>query len=169
MDGLSHLSVVVADHDAWSRSYLALTLEGIGAEVREASNGMTALRLATLHSPHVVILGLALPELGGQELVHELRSQPRTRDAAVIGLGGLTDVDATLQQPYRPVDVLASVVEALEARRQALAAAAPIRSVIASPRGTWPLLEAASSRSSSSTRNAGRSAKWRLSSGIETL
>jgi len=61
-----------------------------------------------------------------------------------------------------------SVASALEARRQTVAAA-PIRSVIATPVGARPLVDGGSAWGTSRTRNAGRSGKARLSSGMETL
>src|SRR5262249_50179218 len=109
-----------------------------------------------------------LPEMSTPELVHDLRADPRTRHAAIVSVHEVAGADATLRLPCTPVEVLAKLVEALEVRRQAVAAA-PMRSVIASPSGAWPLLDAAASRSTSRTRNGGRSAKWRRSSGIETL
>jgi hypothetical protein len=115
---------------------------------------MTALRRAQAEVPHAVIVGSNLPELSPSELVLALRADARTRQVAIVGVHA--DADARLQHPYTPFDLLATVVEALESRRQVLAGA-PIVSVMSSPRST------------STTRNAGRSAKWRLSSGIETL
>jgi len=159
---------MIVDHDPWTRSHLAIALEAAGVHASTASNGMTALRQALVTLPHVVILGSQLPELSGRELMHELRADPRTEHAAVVGVHDVPAADAALELPCTALSVLAATVEALEARRQALAAA-PMRSVIASPRGTWPLVAAGSSRSTSRTRNAGRSGKWRLSSGIDTL
>jgi DNA-binding response OmpR family regulator len=168
VNGLDRLSVILVEHDPWARAHLSAALGVAGLQASLASNGMTALRQALVSLPHVVIVGGRLPELSGPELIGELRSDPRTRHAAIVGVHGVVGADATLHLQCTALEVLAAIVEALEVRRQALAAA-PMRSVSASPRGTWPLGATASSRSTSRMRNAGRSGKWRLSSGIETL
>jgi CheY-like chemotaxis protein len=140
-----------------------------GLTVTEASNGISALRLALELAPHIVVVGPELPEMSAAELADGLRSDPRTRHTAIVGVHSVVDADASLEMPCNPFDLLGTVVRALEGRRQKLAAEAPTWSVIASARGTWPLGDGVASRSSSSTRNAGRSGKWRLSNGIETL
>jgi CheY-like chemotaxis protein len=150
---VNDLSAIVVDHNPWTRLRLTDALNDAGVQVKQASNGMTALRLALANPPHVMVLG---------------RDDPRTLHVAIVGVRDAVDADASLALPCSPLEVLATVVDALEIRRQAVAGM-PIRSVMASPRGTWPLADADSARSSSRTRNGGRSAKWRLSSGIETL
>jgi CheY-like chemotaxis protein len=169
VDGLNHLSVLVVDHDPWSRLHLTTALSDLGVQVAHASNGMTALRRAQAEAPHAMIVGSSLPELSPAELVRALRSDPRTNQTAIVGVHNVVDADATLQLPCTPFDVLSTVVEALEEMRRQAAAATPIRSVSASPRGGSGLAGSTSARSNSRTRNAGRSAKWRWSSSIETL
>jgi CheY-like chemotaxis protein len=166
VNGLNHLRVIVVEHDAWTRTQLAATLRELGVQVAEASNGMTALRRAEAEPPHVAFLGPALPELSAPELAAAIRSN--SRHTAVVGLHSLVGADAGLPAEFTPLNLLATMLQALEVRRQAVVAT-PIRSVIASPRGTWPSVEGSSSRSSSRTRKGGRSGNARLSSGIETL
>jgi CheY-like chemotaxis protein len=166
VDGLNHLSVLIVDHDPWTRLHLTSALSDLGVQVAHASNGMTALRRAQAQAPHVMIVGSSLPELSAPDLVRSLRADPRTNQTAIVGVHNVVDADATLQLPCTPFDILSTVVEALEEMRRQAVATTPIRSVSASPRGSSGLTE---SSSSSRTRNPIRSAKWRLSSGIETL
>jgi CheY-like chemotaxis protein len=166
--GVERVSVLVADHDRWTRLNLSTMLDEAGLAVSEASNGVSALRVALAQTPHLVILGAELPEMDAAELVQRLRADARTRHTAIIGPRSVADTDASLELPSNALELLATVVEALDARSQAVDAA-PIRSVMASARATWPLAAGASSRATSRIRNAGRSGKWRLSSGIETL
>ena len=166
--GDERVSVLVADHNRWTRLNVAAALDAAGLSVTEASNGVSAMRTALDLALHIVIIGPELPEIGAVELAEGLRSDPRTRHIAIVGLHNEVDADAALELPCNPIDLLAAVADALETRRHVLAAA-PIRSVMASPRGTWPLVEGTSSRSTSRTRNAGRSGKVRLRSGIDTL
>jgi len=159
---------MVVDYDPWLRHALSTVLRHVGATVHEASNGASALRKATEDPPHLIVLGSQVPELSTLELIAALRSDARTHPTAIVGVSESANVDAWLDFPCGPVDVLAAVVEALEVRRQALAAT-PIRSVSASVLGTVPLVESVAARSTSRTRKAGRSGNWRLSSGSETL
>ncbi len=168
MDGLHHLGILVVAHNPWLRHALTTTLHEFGASVGEASNGASALRKAFAEPPHLLIVGSDLPELSASELIDSLRSDPRTRSTAIVGVDGVANVDASLDLPCGALEALAVVVEALEARRHALAAT-PMRSVNASALGRAPLVDAGTARSTSRTRNAGRSGKWRLSSGIDTL
>ena len=160
--------MLVVDHNPWLRHALSTALEHVGATVAEASNGASAMRKAVADPPHLVILGPELPEIGVVDVIDGMRSDPRTRHTAIIGVHGDAEFDASLSVPFGSVDVLAAVVEALEVRRQALAGT-PMRSVSASAFGARPLLESGAARSTSSTRKAGRSTKWRFSRGIETL
>src|SRR5438067_10561336 len=168
MDGDERVSALVADHNRWNRQNLTSVLVEAGMSVTEASNGVSALRLAVELVPQIVVIGPELPEMGAADLARGLRSDPATRHTAIVGVHNVVDADASLDLPCKSVELLATVVEALQVRRQELAAA-PIRSVMASARGTVPLAEGASSRTTSRTRNAGRSGNWRLRSGIETL
>lgn len=159
---------MVVDHNPWLRHALSTALEHVGVTVSEASNGASAMRKAIADPPHLVIVGSEVPELSGVELIDSLRSDPRTRCTAIIGMRGATNVDASLNVPCDPIELLAAIVDGLEARRQALAAT-PMRSVNASAVGTWPFVDSGAARSTSRTRKAGRSGQWRFSSGIETL
>lgn len=165
---MERISVLVADHDRWARSAIAAMLREAGADVLEASNGVSALRTALGSAPHVAVIGRVLPEIDPDELARGLRQDQRTRNIAIIGARESDAVDVSLALPCGPIELLGSIVRALQARHQAVAAA-PIRSVIASPFGNWPLVEGGSSRATSRIRKAGRSGKWRLSNGIETL
>jgi DNA-binding response OmpR family regulator len=168
VDGLTRLNVLVVDHDPWARTNVTSALDDSGIRCGEASNGVTGMRKALADAPHVVILGSALPELSTPELMLGLRTDPRTCHAAIVGVDDVVDADACLRLPCSSVEVLATLVEALEVRRQA-AVAAPTRSVTGAPVGAWPPVEAGAARSSARTRNDGRATRWGRRGGIETL
>lgn len=163
----SRVSVLVADHNRWSRHRLASVLSESGLTVYEASNGFSAERMALELAPQVLIVGSGLPDLCAAELMARVRSDPATRHTAIVGTHEEVDADASLALPWSPFDLLATVVTALESRRQVLAAA-PMRSVMASPRDIAPFIVGAS-RATSRTRNGGLSGKVRFSSDIDTL
>jgi CheY-like chemotaxis protein len=124
VSGYKSVNVLVADYDRWSRLCVSGVLSTAGFSVDEASNGMSALRLARHTRPHVVILGRDLPEIAPTDLVGLLRSDPRTRDTAVLQLSpaheGQVDADGTISLPCLPIELFTSVLEALAARHSEL-------------------------------------------------
>jgi CheY-like chemotaxis protein len=183
VSGHARISILVADHDRWTRLALATMLDEAGFNVEQASNGVAALRIAQATQPQIVLLRHNLPEIGASDVLATLQSDPRTRHCAVLqlqesgNLDGKLAVDGSLDLPCAPIELLAAVIHALESRsatRVAVArrqpeAGAPIRSVSASARGAWPLVISGASRATSRMRNAGRSGKCRISSDIDTL
>jgi CheY-like chemotaxis protein len=132
------INVLIADHNAWTRQTVSRMLGEAGMTVELASNGMSALRIATAAQPHVVLIGPQLPEVASTELVRELRANPRTRHAAVVAIDDESlDCDGHAMLPCSAVDLLATVVRALETHRAALA---PVTSRVAqAPRRPVPV------------------------------
>src|SRR2546423_2839174 len=104
----AHASALVVDDDVMMRAMLAELLEEEGFNVHTASNGFSGLRFATEHRPQLILLDLALPELSGIELLHELRADQHTRDSAIVVVSGnvaslsekqLDEVDAGVHKP----------------------------------------------------------------------
>ena len=131
--------MLVADYDRWSRLCVSGVLSTAGFSVDEASNGMSALRRARDTRPHVVIVGRDLPEISPTDLVGLLRSDPRTRDTAVLQLSPGTDhrvdADGTISLPCLPIELFTSVLEALAARHSELSEPAAPSLTRASGRG----------------------------------
>jgi CheY-like chemotaxis protein len=117
------INVLVADHNRWARLTMSTMLTEAGFAVEEASNGMSALRIVAAAPPHIVLLGQALPELDAPEFVRTLHTDPRTRHVAVVQLGpddrGV-EVDGRCELSSNSVEVLATVICALETRRARL-------------------------------------------------
>jgi CheY-like chemotaxis protein len=120
------IRVLVADHDRWTRFSITNVLRETGFGIHEASNGMSALRMAAEASPQIVLIGQQLPEISVVEVVRTLRADRRTRHAAVVQcqtdrqaslITPGVDVDGRLHLPCSPIDLLATLVNALEARR----------------------------------------------------
>jgi CheY-like chemotaxis protein len=86
------LNALVAHNNPWARLVLAEMLSQAGYSVAEASNGMSALRLARRDLPDLLVLDVALPEIAGDEVVEALQSDARTRgiEAVLVPSGGLT-------------------------------------------------------------------------------
>ena len=65
-----------------------LLLRLAGHEVRIAYDGQTALALARLQSPEVVICDISMPGMGGLELARHLRQDLGLRDSLLVALSG---------------------------------------------------------------------------------
>jgi two-component system, sensor histidine kinase len=128
VSGYEGVNVLIADYDRWSRLCVSGVLSTAGFSVEEASNGMSALRLARDTQPQVVIVGRDLPEIAAPDLVGLLRADPRTRDTAVLQLapasGDGVDADGTIDLPCMPIELFTSVLQAVAARNSELTAPA---------------------------------------------
>jgi two-component system KDP operon response regulator KdpE len=65
--------ILVIDDEVQIRRLLRLTLESAGYTVRDAENGALGLNEVAVRRPDAVILDLALPDLGGLDVLRRLR------------------------------------------------------------------------------------------------
>lgn len=112
------LRVLIVDDDEALRENLVEFLEAEGHEVTHARDGASALeRLAVGRPPDVVVLDLIMPRLDGRELAAAVRASPELRGmrlvlmtgAAVDEVRDLADVDAVLEKPFHPDELLAEL------------------------------------------------------------
>ncbi len=104
-------------------------LRGAGFEVKEASTGSDALRLAASENPDVVLLDVNLPDMSGFEVCRQIKSDPALASLPVLhisatfvnaghramGLEG--GADGYLTEPVEPPVLVASVNALLRMRR----------------------------------------------------
>ena len=115
-------TVLVIEHDAFNRQEVVAFLEREGYVVLEASNGAAGLRVAEREHPSAIILGWALPEMSGAQVVAALRAQRSLHSTPIMVL----NADGT-----EPEDVLslsisqADPISRTELRAQMHAALAP--------------------------------------------
>jgi signal transduction histidine kinase/DNA-binding response OmpR family regulator len=82
-------SVLVVDDDEGVRRLLAYELQPLGVAVLEASDGKTALEIASKQSPDVILLDVLMPGLDGWETLRSLKQNPATRSIPVVVLSVL--------------------------------------------------------------------------------
>jgi DNA-binding response OmpR family regulator len=120
-------AALIVDDDVAMRALLAEMLEEEGFNVSTASNGFSGLRLAGEQHPQLIVLDLLLPDLGGLEVLRELRADRRLRDLAVIVLSGntrllserhLAQVDAVVDKPFDLDQLMATVRRVLRHSRR---------------------------------------------------
>lgn len=73
--------------DVWG-----LYLRAAGFSVLTATDGPTAIAMATEKNPDVIVLDLELPGKSGIEVATTLRAQPSTRDSPLIAATGCSHV-----------------------------------------------------------------------------
>jgi DNA-binding NarL/FixJ family response regulator len=68
-------NALIVDDEAHVRVLIRVLLKQLGIEtVWEAADGAAALELAASHSPHVVLLDINLPQVGGLEVLAKLKA-----------------------------------------------------------------------------------------------
>jgi DNA-binding NarL/FixJ family response regulator len=68
-------NALIVDDEAHVRVLIRVLLKQLGIEtVWEAADGSAALELAAHHSPHVVLLDINLPQVGGLEVLAKLKA-----------------------------------------------------------------------------------------------
>ena len=68
-----HPVIVIIEDDPQIRRFLRAGLEAHGFEIHEAETGKLGLILAATRKPDLIILDLGLPDLGGLEVINNLR------------------------------------------------------------------------------------------------
>ncbi|MGB3309183.1 MAG: MHYT domain-containing protein [Nodosilinea sp.] len=80
------LRILVADDVAESRLLLRHWLEGVGFEVREASQGQEAIDLWQSWQPHLICLDMRMPVLDGYGVARRIRELPGGYTTAIIAV-----------------------------------------------------------------------------------
>jgi CheY-like chemotaxis protein len=76
--------LLLVDDNEVSRYVLREKLSEWNFQVFEARGGREALALVDREVPDLIFLDLLMPDMGGLQVLEELRAHPRTRDIAVI-------------------------------------------------------------------------------------
>jgi signal transduction histidine kinase/CheY-like chemotaxis protein len=111
-EGPPRARILVADDNYDAAQSLALMLGMEGHEVRTASDGLEALRIAEEFRPQLVLLDIGMPKLDGYETARRLRQRPwseSTRLFALTGWGQEEDRERARQAGFdrhlvKPVD-----------------------------------------------------------------
>jgi CheY-like chemotaxis protein len=94
---LNPVTVVVVDDIEDIRFWFRVLLEtgGLCTVVAEATNGLEAIEAAKQHQPDVVVLDLAMPEMGGIEALPLIKeASPNTAVVAVTAYGTMAEQEA---------------------------------------------------------------------------
>lgn len=124
---LAGLTVLVVDDDAGSRELITNMLEGYGAKVVSADGGERGLALLKQSPPDVLIADLAMPQVTGIDLIHNVRGLPADQGGhvpaiAVSAFASATDrllaqqagFDSHLAKPVDPAELVTVLLSTLQ-------------------------------------------------------
>lgn len=121
--------VLLVEDDPLQRAFASKVLTGAGHAVREAEDGASALALAHVRRPDLVVSDVVMPGMNGYQLVAALRADPvlctvpamlltSLDGRAQVRTGMNAGADDYLAKPVRPGELL-EAVDALLSRRRA--------------------------------------------------
>jgi CheY-like chemotaxis protein len=97
--------ILVVDDEPDQRYLLRAILERAGHEVAEAIHGAAAIRSAHDSPPELVVTDMAMPVMGGAELIQQLHIDPITAGIPIVAATGDSHLagaaDIVLEKPYR--------------------------------------------------------------------
>lgn len=112
--------IMTVDDSPTIRQMLGMTLRDAGFQVVEACDGRDALRKLALSPVDMLVTDLNMPELGGIDLVREVRSMPGQRFLPIImltsegegemkQLGKAAGASGWIVKPFKPSQLLSVV------------------------------------------------------------
>ncbi|MBA4187599.1 MAG: two-component system response regulator [Planctomycetaceae bacterium] len=119
--------ILIADDNAPNADLLEAHLDGTGYETKVVFNGEDTLAAARSWQPTLILLDVMMPKMSGFEVCRRLRSDPATRDIAVIMVTALdqandvetaveTGTDDFLTKPINKTELLLRIRSMLESR-----------------------------------------------------
>ena len=119
-DGAGVPTILVVDDTPMNLSVLVRILEGSGYRILVARSGAAALDIARQTRPDLMLLDVAMPEMGGFDVCRALKEDPATAETVVIflsALGESSDKVSGLElgaadyitKPFQSEEVLARV------------------------------------------------------------
>ena len=123
---LAHMSVrsrvVVIDDEPAVAEMTAFALSSQGFAAQFAISGPAGLKLVQDTLPDAVVCDVRMPDLDGEQVVEQLRADPRTQKIPVLFLSGqchpgeVTQGDAFLQKPFQLKELAETVARLIAAR-----------------------------------------------------
>lgn len=120
--------VLVAEDNPQGAELLEAYISGAGYYARLAADGESALRMAREWKPDLLLLDVMMPKLSGFEVCKRLKTDPATRDIAVIMVTALdqpSDIERAVEvgtndfltKPINKTDLLLRLKCMLAARK----------------------------------------------------
>jgi CheY-like chemotaxis protein len=82
------MRVLVVDDNQDAAAVLAMMLEDLGQETRQAHDGNDAVAVALQYRPDIIIMDIGLPGISGHEVASRLRKDHGMAEACMVALSG---------------------------------------------------------------------------------
>jgi DNA-binding response OmpR family regulator len=89
--------VLLVDDDAALSKMFADFLSASGYDARITETGAEALQQLAEFQPHLVVLDIGLPDISGLEILRQIKTNPSTRDIAVILITGASGLEMKIE------------------------------------------------------------------------
>lgn len=115
------LRVMVVDDMSTSRGLITQALDAFGIRnVASTADGASAVQSMQAHPVHLVISDYNMPNMDGLQLLHHLRTQPKTKgvgfilitgraEKSIIDHGKQLGMNNFLKKPFEPNDLRACI------------------------------------------------------------
>ena len=92
---MSHMdkTILIVEDEVDLREAMSEALTEAGFTVTTATNGAEGLKFATDSHPDLILMDLMMPIMNGQEMLKQLRLDPWGRNAHVVVLSAMDDVN----------------------------------------------------------------------------
>ncbi len=112
--------ILVVDDEIHILELIRFNLEKEGFQVKVSTEGITALKMAEIEKPDLIILDVMLPGIDGLEVCRQLRKNDKTTGIPIIMLTAKTDeldkvlgleigADDYMTKPFSPRELIARV------------------------------------------------------------
>jgi CheY-like chemotaxis protein len=125
-DEAAQRTILVVEDDPTMLDILRIFLEDSGCRILAANSGRGAIDMARAERPEVVTLDLGLPDMDGQDVIRELRSDPDWSGPRIIVVTARSfaprpsdRVTAVLTKPFDASELEQVVQDALAAAADA--------------------------------------------------
>ena len=119
--------ILIADDDPLGAELLEAYLSETDCELRSAGDGEQTLQVVAAWRPDLILLDVMMPRISGFEVCKRLRSDPATRDIAILMITALdqpSDMDRAVEagtddfisKPINKTDLLLRVRSLLSSR-----------------------------------------------------
>ncbi len=117
-------TVMVVEDSVTQREMICGLLKENGLQFIIATDGVEALEEVQKNPPDLMVLDIVMPRMNGYELCRRLKSDPKTRDIAIVMCsskgeefdrywGMKQGADAYIAKPFQPSELIGTVKQLL--------------------------------------------------------